>query len=149
AQSVNTLIEDHGAVWCGTQNGLFRLAKDAASFEGVEFDAAAKGNGRIVNALLEDRRGALWGGAGTDLYRREAEGRMISLGHLFGPKPLGVLAILEDRDGRMWIGTTDGLWRMDPGATPLHLYSKNFVYNVLQSSDGRIWMGTPFTLAEW
>ena len=53
AQSVNVLGEDrHGAVWCGTHSGLFRLAKDGTSFEPVELDATAKGNGRIVNALL-------------------------------------------------------------------------------------------------
>src|SRR5215471_9188547 len=149
AQSVNVLVEDrHGAVWCGTHTGLFRQAKDGASFEPVEFDAAAKGNERIVNALLEDRRGALWVGAGG-LYRREQDGRIIALGHRFGTKPLGVLAILEDREGRMWIGTINGLWRIDPAATPLHLYSNDFVYNVLQSSDGKVWMGTTYMLAEW
>jgi ligand-binding sensor domain-containing protein len=150
AQSVTVLGEDrHGAVWCGTNRGWFRLAKDGGSFEPVELDATAKGNGWIVNALLEDRLGALWVGTGEGLYRREPGGRPISLGHLFGPKPLGVLAILEDREGRMWFGTTSGLWRIDPAAIPLHLYPKTFVYNLLQSADGRIWIGATSFLAEW
>ena len=36
-------------------------------------------NDRIVRALLEDERGILWVGAGSGLYAREREGRVISV----------------------------------------------------------------------
>lgn len=60
----NALWEDEaGAIWCGTNEGLFRLdvnPNGAAKFQFVELSDSTGPAHRYVGALLKDRRVALW-----------------------------------------------------------------------------------------
>lgn len=68
-QTVNVLRRDrNGGIWCGAHAGLFRLAKDGASFQREDLGRTPEEGTVSVHALLEDRRGRLWVGTGTGLY---------------------------------------------------------------------------------
>jgi ligand-binding sensor domain-containing protein len=78
SHAINTIVEDRaGGLWCGTYVGLYRFerTRDGDSrtpagwrFRRVEIGMPAGGNEPArVNALLEDRRGALWIGAESTL----------------------------------------------------------------------------------
>ena len=163
AQIVNTIKEDrNGALWCGTNGGLFRLAP---ANDGWVFIAAEIGipalppDAATISTILEDRSDALWVGAGSGLYRRLPDGRSERYTTAQGLPNNDVRALLEDRDGRIWVGTTQGLCELvsqpDPHAIVVsHVYTvKNGLVNdyitALHQSNGRIWIGTDAGLTEF
>jgi ligand-binding sensor domain-containing protein/two-component sensor histidine kinase len=144
--NVNILKEDRqGAVWCGTNRGLFRLPKGGTAFERVEMGMSVEASGG-VHALMADRRGALWVGTGIGLYVRQEDGAVKSYGHIFRQV---ILALLEDREGRLWVGTDGSLWRIEHAGKATRLLTDIWVFSLLQTSDGKIWLGTNRGLAEW
>jgi diguanylate cyclase (GGDEF)-like protein len=94
-------------IWVGTHDGLYRLGLDGRSIEPI---AQGLIHG-IVTALLEDRDGNRWVGAGdSGLFRLNGEGKseIAQAGVLNDSR---VLSLLEDREGSLWVGTSNGLER--------------------------------------
>jgi ligand-binding sensor domain-containing protein/two-component sensor histidine kinase len=106
-----------------------------------------------VNALLEDRTGAVWCGAGRGLYRLDrTDGewtlRVVEIGL---PREvesdMRVRTLSEDRQGALWIGAGSGLYRRWPDGraeryTIEHGLPDNDVQALLMDTDGRLWVGT-------
>jgi len=105
------------------------------------------------NALLEDRTGAIWCGAGRGLYRLEPNDgdwtlRLVDIGL---PREvendMRVRALVEDRQGALWIGTGSGLYRRWPDGrseryTTEHGLPANDVRALLMDANGQLWVGT-------
>src|SRR5262249_35836324 len=76
----HVLLEDRaGRVWCGTDQGLYRLelAGEVWTSCFVDLRRAAGSSGPLwVTALREDRRGDLWIGTTDGLFRRRPDGRV-------------------------------------------------------------------------
>ncbi|MBI3470540.1 MAG: hypothetical protein HY013_04215, partial [Candidatus Solibacter usitatus] len=110
ARLVLALLQDRsGTIWVGTDAGLFRFresaggnAAEAPELEWVDLGPPAL-PGLNVNALFEDRRGALWIAAENGLYRRQPDGHVDP----FVANDT-VSSLAEDRHGRLWIGTWRG-----------------------------------------
>lgn len=111
-----------GTIWCGTGEGLFRVARAKDGPRLVPSEIAIRPPA-VVSSLLTDRRGRLWIGAHSGLYRRAHDGSVVDFGTAGFLQP-GVnhniiQALLESRDGWIWVGTEHaGLRLLAPDAEP-------------------------------
>ncbi|HEX7295762.1 MAG TPA: two-component regulator propeller domain-containing protein, partial [Pyrinomonadaceae bacterium] len=164
AHVINVITEDRkGVLWCGTENGLFRLEKSNERWVLSEVEIGLPlmpHNASTISTMLVDRNGTLWIGAGSGLYRYETEGRAERYTTAQGLPNNDVRALLEDRDGRLWAGTTKGLSQIDPHAAPgapivTTTYtvktglSNDYIVVLYQSEDGNIWLGSDSGLTQF
>jgi ligand-binding sensor domain-containing protein/signal transduction histidine kinase len=170
SHSINTIVEDRaGGLWCGTYGGLYRFERfkdgDSRTPAGWRFRRLEIGmpEGGVepmrVNALLEDRRGTLWIGAESGLYRLLPNGTADRFTTGNGLPINSIHALLEDHLERLWVGTYGGLCRMTPDRTAFrriveHIYTaadglaNDDVMSLLESSTGKLWVGTAGGLSE-
>jgi ligand-binding sensor domain-containing protein/signal transduction histidine kinase len=106
-----------------------------------------------VNALLEDRAGVIWAGAGRGLYRLEQSNGQWSLNVVDIGLPrevendMRIRALVEDRQGSLWIGAGSGLYRRWPDGrteryTTEHGLPGNDILTLALDTDGQLWVGT-------
>jgi PAS domain S-box-containing protein len=122
-----------GRLWIGTGSGL-------ASWKGRELTHYPELDGQRIEALLEDREGAIWvaGWAlSTGRLCRIQSGNTQCYGEdgRFGS---GVTPLYEDSGGNLWAGGMNGLWRWKPGPPQLYpmLDPTQRIYALLDSDDG-------------
>jgi ligand-binding sensor domain-containing protein len=148
------LREDRGGgIWCGTSNsqGVFYLGPHDTEFHHVD----TPGVDPIVGTILIDRRGDLWIGTTSGLFRRDPDGSLHSYDAAEGLHGADIMALLEDRAGRIWVGSRTSLVRMDDGAAPSRIYGvkdglpHKRIESLTESSDGKLWVGTAEGLALW
>ena len=157
AQLISTIYEDHlGTIWCGTFLGLFRLDKagDEYTFSFVDIIRSAVAADLFVRAITEDRKGSLWVGTESAVYRRRPDGVVERYATEEGfPGTGNGRAIVEGRDGRMWIGTSHGLYRLISEPAPRHpIVSRIYttkdglvpgeITALFQASNGKLWVGS-------
>ena len=107
ARSVLSIkASDGAALWVGTDAGLVRLGDGSATL--------AVPTRAPVRALLSDRHGGLWFGAGDRLGRLQS-GRLEWVSAAEGLSSGSVVALLQDREGSLWVGTTLGLTQVKHG----------------------------------
>jgi len=112
AGSIRTLlVARDGTLWIGGTGGLASL-KDSRLTRYPDFD------GEIVFALLEDREGTVWAGAGGTPIAgklceiRDSAVRCVGGDGRFGP---AVAGLYEDSGGTLWAGVPNGIWKWKPG----------------------------------
>ena len=118
-------------------------------FEEFGFD---KGLGNsAINCLLTDRRGFLWAGTMSGLYRGDGE-RFRKFAEAQGLPDATIQSLLEDSNGRLWVATRTGIaWmeggRFHPAALepPAEIYSRRAL---AVSAQGRILAATARGLYE-
>ncbi len=162
ARAINVLCEDHaGVIWCGTEEGLFRLDEINGqwlfSFVDIIQPAAPPDLMRRVRAIIEDQRGSLWISAEFGLYRRRPDGGV----EVYTAKnglPIQN-ALLEDRRGWIWVATDSGVYQLVNDPRPdrsivarIYTASDGLAHNgsisLCQSSSGKLWVGTAYGLSE-
>jgi signal transduction histidine kinase/ligand-binding sensor domain-containing protein len=124
-----------GRLWIGASQGL-------ASWKDGKLTHYPELAGQTIQALLEDREGALWvGGWKPSLGRlcRVQSGNTQCYGE-DGGFGNGITALHEDREGGLWAGGITGLWRWKPGPPRLHVLGKQAeeIYALSESDDGGI-----------
>lgn len=128
------MVDRDGRLWIGADNYVYRS-------EGDRLLLLRSGTG-WVNALLQDREGAVWVGS-LDLHRFERD-RLTTYPVRF--TEAGVHALLEDRHGRIWVGTARGLYQMIDGtfvaAPAARGLAGETITALLEDRDGSIWIGT-------
>lgn len=128
-----------GALFVGTDRGLFRIASDLRACErirGLSND--------FVSALAVDRHGALWAGTNGGLHRVGRDGRIERLTAGDGLARDMIQTLLLDRDGNLWFGTRGGgLGRLRDGDFVTYGGAKGglVVDTVLASRHGGVWVG--------
>ena len=161
---VEVLIQDRdGVIWCGTDNGLYRL-KDSSGqvqFEFVDMGMPHEAEGNLVQALVSDRQGALWiATRGSGLYRRWPDGRVEHYTTQQGLPSNRIEALLEDHDGRLWLATNIGLAQVVVAPAPARnaidrVYTtrdglpSNWIEALFESVDGRLWLSTDHGMTEF
>jgi ligand-binding sensor domain-containing protein/signal transduction histidine kinase len=158
AANIYRLMEDRsGALWCGTEAGLFEIEDTAAAaprltevkigLPGVSWGDSS------VSGLAEDAEGGMWIGTrdGT-LYHRLPDRRM----ERFPGKeelPQGQITWLHaDRKGILWVGRGNWLERSlpapHPGANGFERLSGRpsgpplgRVFQIFESREGDVWVG--------
>jgi ligand-binding sensor domain-containing protein len=116
--TVWSMLEDKkGTIWIGTSEGMF-CEKDgifSRFLEDGKVQNASRLHLKMVDAILEDRRGNLWFASGMP---PGMEGLCRFDGTSVTPfKPGGegwIRSVSEDREGNLWLGTrSKGVWRYD------------------------------------
>jgi ligand-binding sensor domain-containing protein/signal transduction histidine kinase len=157
----NALREDGtGAIWCGTEEGLYRLEispDGGARFHFIELGEPGGVPHRSVGAILKDRQGALWCGVGEVLDRLLPDGRVEHYSQKHGLPHGSITSLLEDREGNIWAGTRLGLKgelvRLVAAPDPsrpivARIYgvkdglAAGWINSLLQSADGKLWAAT-------
>jgi len=151
-------IDHHGRQWVGFyQGGVVCLKGDSAKFYGAQ-DGLTEGP---VQAIYEDRTGAIWVGTGAGLSRFR-DGYWTSWTAQHGLPEGGVQAIVEDNRDGLWLATGNGLLRLDmaelnqtPDGSPRHLTFAQYGRSdglrlantvsmmgprLARSEDGRLWI---------
>ena len=142
---VDRLFRDRqGALWMGTERGVFRLR--AGQVE--SFAAGSELAGSHVLAMLEDREGGLWLGTesgGLNLLRDQKFTTYTTQDGLSGNF---VRCVFQDAQGALWIGTdgaglnrrtTDGFAHL----TTADGLSSNVILSLAGGTNGDLWVGTP------
>jgi signal transduction histidine kinase/ligand-binding sensor domain-containing protein len=106
ARSFQVLFEDQaGSVWAGTGAGLYKI-NARSELEAFALDRSPAGNDAVsINAIIKDRRGALWvGGEDSKLFRVLPDGEVERFGAENGLPDAHISTLLEDKNGRIWAG---------------------------------------------
>ncbi len=159
----SVLEDDAGALWFGTRGPALTRVDRRTGARRTWTTELADAKARYpadVNALLQDRSGALWIGAGTLVRMDRATGRLQRFTHdPANPASLpdgGVETLLEDAQGRLWVGTRTGLAeldrstgqfrRLDLGIAPPAMSGENMpglaFRGLQQDRTGALWMTT-------
>ncbi len=129
-----------GVTWLGFAGGLLRFDRAGSVLEPVA-DLA----GKPVGALLADREGRLWAGAGGDLWLNEGRGWQKSKEAAALPSG-AVTALFEDADGTIWCGGERGAAEFDGVSWRQARFGAESpsvaVTAMTQDGEGRLWVGT-------
>lgn len=145
-QPVRALMQHaDGSIWIALDRGIARhhdRVQRLAPFEGMR-----------VDAMLQDRHGAVWLNTSESGLVRWLDGRRQVLGAPSGLGGRGSSALFEDREGLLWVGTTNGLFRIADGPvralTTRHGLADDYVRSVLPADDGSMWIGSSGGLDRW
>jgi signal transduction histidine kinase/ligand-binding sensor domain-containing protein len=134
---VDLFIDRAGAVWLGTDRGLYAVVGDQL----VAHPQVPEGT--AISSVHEDRRRVLWVAAGDHLLAIDgAHATTYTQGLPQGPYS----QIADDDDGNLWVGTTEGLLRLRNGQPSLFTVKdglpENDVTAVLVDREGSLWVGT-------
>jgi signal transduction histidine kinase/ligand-binding sensor domain-containing protein len=126
-----------GSLWVGYGNGrgLYRIVH--GEVRNVQLENQING---LVNAIIEDRTGALWVGHDEGLLRLRNGGWAPVTLPAKGPGRK-VWAIHEDRTGRLWVAATSGLYRQAAtGEFEKIPDVDGIVRAIAEGPDGRLWI---------
>jgi ligand-binding sensor domain-containing protein/two-component sensor histidine kinase len=159
SRNVLSLFEDsRGAIWCGTQGGLYRLDQQnhGLTFRSIDLGTPNdyKANNHI-NSIIEDGRGVVWVGSSSGIYQLLPDRRPQRYGSERNGLPDNTIhSLLADREGRVWVGTRyGGLVRLvsdpdDAGRVVARVYTEKdglptrWINQIFQASDGSLWAGS-------
>ncbi|HYE59245.1 MAG TPA: two-component regulator propeller domain-containing protein [Rhodothermales bacterium] len=154
AYAIEMVAGRGGALWFGTDRGLYRLERGRATR--YSFDPKSRGPGNIIFHLLDGGDGTLWLTTNKGLVHFDtATGQHRRYEHnRSDPAALGgftLTRMLRDRQGNLWVGTGEGgLHRLDrtagratvvrfdpsdPRALP-----GTFVGSMAEAPDGTVWI---------
>lgn len=146
-----------GTFWLGTSNGIINF--DPGTAKSVHYPYDPDHPERISDwwalAILEDSKGNLWIGPGSQALTRfdRKTGTFTQYKtHQHSPGSIPshtVSSIYEDSKGNLWFGTGEGgLCRFDHATETFTTYSKkqglagNAVFSILEDNEGNLWLGT-------
>jgi len=141
---VNVIFQDRsGYVWCGTNQGLFRL--DGTNI--IQYTLRDSLPDNHVTAIAQDSLGRVWTGHRNGRLAYIDNGKFVSFEPEEGHSDHQISDILFDRSGNLWFSTLDdGLYYYNN----VHLYRIDeeegmpdlFVYDLVEDARGNIWAGT-------
>jgi len=125
-----------GSLWVGFGGGggVVRIYRGTV-FQHARTDGAPPG----VNAMIQDRQGAIWVGTRSGLFRF-AGGRWTLLGKADGYAGDEAFCLYEDRAGRLWVGSASGVYRRNGESFELVDAVPTNVQSLTEDTSGAIWV---------
>ncbi len=163
-RAITTLLERRdGTLWYGTNNGLFRIARENGRINllPVEVGMSPGSTGqRIISTVVEDGHGTLWIGGPHGLHRLWPDGTFASYGRNTGLPDTFIHDLLDDHKGNLWVATRHGglaQLAVTASGPPVskHIYNdknglpSNWIFDLFQSANGKLWVGTNLGLCEF
>jgi signal transduction histidine kinase/ligand-binding sensor domain-containing protein len=140
-QPARLAFSKSGGVWFCSGFHLYKIDDEGHSLDVGEFQPGHEGT--VVNAMLEDRDGAVWIGTSfSGVFRHDDSGfEPIETSHQ------EILSLAQDRQGNIWAGTFGGgLNRIRRRAMTLEGVEQGLpfaaVQSICQDSSGDIWAVT-------
>ena len=100
-----------GALWVGTELGLYRRAPGASLPQKMTSPDFIEG--KVIRRIWPGRDGRVWIGTGDGLFLRHADGRIARLATREGARVGGAVNALHFDDSGAWMGGASGLFRVD------------------------------------
>lgn len=152
AKVATAVYEDAaGTVWCGSDDGLYRLAGGPGDWR-LELAEALTDEPDLaqVQDIWGDARGTLWLSASGGLFRRDARGRVTRFTTRDGLPLDASRAVVGDVRGRLWVGTDKGLCEFESPTAEgplklLHVYTRaegmpgDIVTALVVTAEGELW----------
>lgn len=150
-------LDSAGAIWCGTDAGLYRFDTATEKFTEYSFKPGLTGgiSDNMIWCLYVDRAGILWVGTRNGGLNRFDPSTETFTTYKNDPRitntlpPNGIWSLCEDRSGRLWVGTAGG------GLTLFGRKSNTFtrftekeglpnqvIYGILEDDSGCLWLST-------
>jgi signal transduction histidine kinase/streptogramin lyase len=140
---INFIFQDRmGAMWFGTDQGLFRYHNGHEQYFTVREGAP----GEVMRSIIDAAEGGVWVGCYGGLMRWR-DGKITTWTEQNGLPGNAVRALYEDQDGALWIGTYDsGLGRFKDGkftryTTRDGLFNDG-AFQILEDAYGYLWMSS-------
>ena len=145
------LVDDDGALWGATWEGLCRF--DPSTHRFMTFKPEADSRGLNYHDIAQDKNGKLWLGSEIGLHRFDPLTRRFTIyshrsGDAHSLSDNRVNSVYFDQAGTLWAGTQDGLDKFDPQTKSFSVYGEqqgmrgNVVSCVLEDGHGSLWMST-------
>jgi signal transduction histidine kinase/ligand-binding sensor domain-containing protein/ActR/RegA family two-component response regulator len=137
-----SMVQDlEGALWFGTADGVFRLARDKMT----RMTSASEAGGGFVR-LRTDGSGAVWISAQSGLMRW-FRGRLEVIVKAETLARDLIQALYVDREGSLWLGSIrSGLYRLKDAKFINYVAGVDMppgqVYSILRDAEGVLWTGT-------
>lgn len=142
---VNVIFQDRsGYMWCGTNQGLFRM--DGVNT--VHYDVHDSLPDNHVTAIAQDSIGRIWTGHRNGQLAFVEHNRVTVFKPGEGNSDHEVSDILFDRDGILWFSTLDdGLYYYNRNNRLIRVAEQDgmpdlFVYDLVEDVRGNVWAGT-------
>lgn len=156
--SVRQIADDGaGGLWVVTDGGLDHLDPASGRIEHASAPGAwAEAAGAQVWAVLRDRRGQLWVGSATGLFRRATAGGPLQAVPLAPGRAVQPQALTQDSAGRIWAGSLhEGVFVLDDAgeASAVEIHEAGVARNadalgnsqitsLLEVQPGEMWVAT-------
>jgi ligand-binding sensor domain-containing protein len=145
-------VAPSGIRWEMDKSGLLAIGKDGRQTRyDLPFDFQRISSDRTFNyfshvEMLEDRAGALWFSAASNLYKIK-DGATTVLTAKDGMPPSLVRSLAENQQGDIWLGTNnDGACRLAENRFACfnteNGLSSNNVYSIFSDREGTLWIST-------
>lgn len=152
AKAATVAYEDaSGTVWCGSDDGLYKLAGGPGSWR-LELVEALTDEPELamVQDIWADARGTLWLSTAGGLFRRDSQGLVSRFTTRDGLPMDASRAVVGDVRGRLWVGTDKGLCEFESPAAEgplklLHAYTRaegmpgDIVTALVVTAEGELW----------
>lgn len=138
SNTVSQIYESsEGVIWCGTNQGVYRVSGDSASFFATANDSG------WVPILREARRGGIWISIGRSLYHYSPASQTNERVQL-GLPPALITCMVEEDDGTLWLGTVNGMLHQVRHGRVLASRKTNFgtLFDMLDDGEGNLWVAT-------
>ena len=137
------LVDHHGQVWIGRQNGLTCLTNGMVNNFGPRNGFERKD----VHALAEDGKGNIWIGTGDGVLYEFSGGKFTPYRMNDSLENQAIWSLLPDADGTLWVGTfRGGLLRFKDGKFTRYTMQSglpsDIICQILDDGLGKLWIGS-------
>ncbi|MGE0128161.1 MAG: two-component regulator propeller domain-containing protein [Blastocatellales bacterium] len=150
-----SIVQDQaGEIWCGSETGLFRLARIDGDYSLIPTELWSRDNQKFhVYSLFVDHDGVIWAGSFCKIFRLLPDGKIEEYAICEKTSDVEALKLYEDRAGKIWVGTGKGMLELEPHPKPGAAIVKRIISNteglpgamvrdIWQALDNAYWVAT-------
>lgn len=141
-QVSSVVSTDEGKIYCGTGDGLFVYDQKLGVASAFRYETFG---GKKINALVHDRKGIVWVGTESGLYRI-INGKIKPYPLRDGINSNYISSLFIDYEGNLWVGTYNGMYRYRDDQFVTYSESSgmksSFVFQICRDAKQNLWVAT-------